>query len=316
MGTVWRARDELLGREVAVKEVTFPPGLSTEDREVLRERPAGGAGRGPARPPRAAAQVGLALLGALETAHRQGVLHRDVTPSNVMVTDDGRVVLTDFGIATSTGDASSLTHTGMLLGSPAFIAPERLRGGPLGPPSDLWSLGAPLFTAVEGRPPYDGDEPLVTVAAVATGEHAPFALAGPLEPVIDGLLTKDPEQRADPDRRCRLPRVRGGGLGVHRRGAARPQPRLRGRRRRLLAVLPDPGGRLRRRPSRCRRDRRGLPACGRLTLRRDGRAGWAPRRADGRLPGAAGRGGSAGTGPRPASRRRRCGTSGRCRAAA
>ncbi|MCW2613559.1 MAG: serine/threonine protein kinase, partial [Frankiales bacterium] len=237
MGTVWRAHDELLGREVAVKEVTFPPGLSSEDREVLRERTRREAraaaqldhpsavtvfdvveqdgspylvmelveartlaqvvrADGPLSP-QAVAQVGLALLGALEAAHRQGVLHRDVKPSNVMLADDGRVVLTDFGIATSTGDASSLTHTGMLLGSPAYIAPERLRGQPLGPPSDLWSLGATLFTAVEGRPPYDGGEPLITVAAVATGEHAPFALAGPLEPVIDGLLTKDPEQRLD-----------------------------------------------------------------------------------------------------------------------
>jgi len=236
MGTVWRARDEVLGREVAVKEVTFPPGLSDEDRSMLRERTrreARAAARldhpsavtvydvvehdgapylvmelveagtladvvrsdGPLSPQRTA-QVGLALLGALEAAHRQGIVHRDVKPSNVMVRDDGRVVLTDFGIATSTGDAS-LTHTGLLLGSPAYIAPERARGEAPGPPSDLWSLGATLFTAVEGRPPFEGDTPLTTVTAVVTGDRAPYVAAGPLAPVLDGLLAKDPAERLD-----------------------------------------------------------------------------------------------------------------------
>ena len=236
MGTVWRARDEVLGREVAVKEVRFPPGLSDAERAVLVERTRREA-RAAARldhpsavtvydvveqdgapflvmelveartlaavveqdgplDPRRTAQVGLALLGALEAAHRQGIVHRDVKPSNVMVRDDGRVVLTDFGIATSTGD-SSITHTGLLLGSPAYIAPERARGQAPAPPSDLWSLGATLFTAVEGRPPYDGGEPILTVTAVVTGDHAPFTAAGPLEPVLDGLLEKDPDRRLD-----------------------------------------------------------------------------------------------------------------------
>src|SRR5688500_4781764 len=236
MGTVWRAEDDVLGGAVAVKEVTFPHGLSDEERAVLVERTrreARAAARldhpsavtvydvveqdgepylimelveartlaqvvdqdGPLEPQRTA-QVGLALLGALEAAHRQGIVHRDVKPSNVMVRDDGRVVLTDFGIATSTGD-SSITHTGLLLGSPAYIAPERARGQAPGPPSDLWSLGATLFTAVEGRPPYDGGEPLLTVTAVVTGEHAPFVAAGPLVPVLEGLLEKDPTARLD-----------------------------------------------------------------------------------------------------------------------
>ena len=243
MGTVWRARDELLGREVAVKEVTFPHGLSDADRDVLRERTrreARAAARldhpsavtvydvveehgapylvmelveartlaevvrteGPLSPQRAA-RVGLALLGALETAHRQGIVHRDVKPGNVLLGaapggkdagSEGRVVLTDFGIASSAGDAS-ITSTGLLLGSPAYIAPERARGKAPGPASDLWSLGATLFTAVEGRPPYDGGDPLTTVTAVVTGEHEPFLSAGPLEPVIEGLLERDPDRR-------------------------------------------------------------------------------------------------------------------------
>jgi hypothetical protein len=240
MGTVWRAEDELLGREVAVKEVLFPAGLSDRDREVLRERTrreARAAARldhpsavtvydvveqdgspylvmelveartlsevvrtdGPLSPQRTA-HVGLALLGALETAHRQGIVHRDVKPGNVLLGPDvgglpGRVVLTDFGIASTAGDAS-ITSTGLLLGSPAYIAPERARGHAPGPPSDLWSLGATLFTAVEGRPPYDGGgDPLLTVTAVVTGEHEPYVAAGPLEPVLEGLLERDPARR-------------------------------------------------------------------------------------------------------------------------
>ncbi len=241
MGTVWRAEDVVLGREVAVKEVTFPQGLSDEDREVLRERTrreARAAARldhpsavtvfdvveedgspylvmelveartlsqviradGPLTPQRTA-QVGLALLGALEAAHAQGIVHRDVKPGNVLIAADegatsGRVVLTDFGIASSSGD-SSLTSTGLLLGSPSYIAPERAKGLPPGPESDLWSLGATLFTAVEGRPPFDAGQPLLTVTAVVTGEHAPFIAAGPLEPVLEGLLARDPAQRLD-----------------------------------------------------------------------------------------------------------------------
>jgi hypothetical protein len=236
MGTVWRAQDTVLDRDVAVKEVTFPPGVSEEEREVLRERTrreARAAARldhpsavtvydvteedgtpylvmelveartlaevvrtdGPLSP-RRTAQIGIAVLGALETAHEQGIVHRDVKPGNVLLRDDGRVVLTDFGIATFTGD-SSITSTGLLLGSPSYIAPERARGEVPGPPSDLWSLGATLFTAVEGRPPFDKGQPLPTLTEVVTGEHAPFVAAGPLASVLDGLLEKDPNRRYD-----------------------------------------------------------------------------------------------------------------------
>src|SRR3954454_22474046 len=241
MGTVWRAEDVVLGRDVAVKEVTFPPGVSEEEREVLRERTrreARAAARldhpsavtvydvaeddgtpflvmelvdartlaevvrtdGPLSV-RRTAEIGIAVIGALEAAHAQGIVHRDVKPGNVLLRADGRVVLTDFGIATFTGD-SSITSTGLLLGSPSYIAPERARGDVPGPASDLWSLGATLFTAVEGRPPYDKGQPLPTLTAVVTGEHEPFVAAGPLGPVLDGLLEKDPDRRYDAATAC------------------------------------------------------------------------------------------------------------------
>ncbi len=239
MGTVWRADDVLLGRAVAVKEVAFPPGTGPQEAEVLRERTrreARAAARldhpsavtvfdvveedgrpwlvlelvearslseviredGPLSPARTA-EVGLALLGALGAAHAEGIVHRDVKPGNVLLRDDGRVVLTDFGIATTTGD-SSLTGSGLLVGSPAYMAPERVRGETPGPASDLWSLGATLYAAVEGRPPFDNEDPMQTVMAVATGEPAPAPAAGPLGPVLAGLLTKDPAQRWDAGR--------------------------------------------------------------------------------------------------------------------
>jgi len=236
MGTVWRATDTVLGRDVAVKEVTFPRGVTDEEREVLRERTrreARAAARldhpsavtvydvaeedgtpylvmelveartlsevvrtdGPLGP-RDAAKMGLAVLGALQAAHAEGIVHRDVKPGNVLLRPDGRVVLTDFGIATFTGD-SSITSTGLLLGSPSYIAPERARGESPGPASDLWSLGATMFTAVEGSAPFDKGEPLPTMTAVVTGEHEPFVSAGPLIPVLEGLLEKDPTLRMD-----------------------------------------------------------------------------------------------------------------------
>ena len=141
--------------------------------EAVRERRPAAAGRAPP-------QVGLAAARRARGRARRGIVHRDVKPGNVLLRDDGRVVLTDFGIATTAGDAS-LTSTGLLLGSPAYIAPERARGEAPGPASDLWSLGATLYTAVEGRPPFDDGDPLRTVTAVVTGGHgAVRAAAGPL----------------------------------------------------------------------------------------------------------------------------------------
>ncbi|MCW2499963.1 MAG: serine/threonine protein kinase, partial [Frankiales bacterium] len=236
MGTVWRAEDELLHREVAVKEVLLPAGLPEAEREQLRERTRREArhaarldsphavtvydvveqdgqpflvmelveaqtlsqvvrGTGPL-PPRRVAEIGLAVLSALDAAHAQGIVHRDVKPSNVLLRPDGRVVLSDFGIARATGDAA-LTSTGQLLGSPSYIAPERARGLAPTAASDLWSLGATLFTAVEGRAPYDTGDALTTMTAIVAGEPVPFALAGPLQPVLAGLLERDPAARLD-----------------------------------------------------------------------------------------------------------------------
>lgn len=234
MGTVWLAEDELLRRPVAVKEIFYPPGLSAHEVEVLRERTLREArsaarlshpavvrmydvveedghpclvmerlsGRTLAEAVRengamsvaAVAGIGLQILGGLEAAHAQGVVHRDVKPSNVVLEDNNRAVLTDFGIAVSAGD-STLTTTGLLVGSPAFMAPERARESRPGPPSDLWSLGATLYTAVEGHPPFPGHEALATLTAVATQDPDPVVLAGPLAPALEGLLRKDPEAR-------------------------------------------------------------------------------------------------------------------------
>jgi serine/threonine protein kinase len=234
MGTVWRASDTILRRDVAVKEVLLPPGMAPSDRDsmyqrTLREARAAAALSHPAvvqvydvvteagRPwiimellqarslaemivedgpfaPRAVAKIGIALLGALEVAHAAGVLHRDVKPANVLICGDGRCVLTDFGVARMPTDAE-LTTPGMVLGSPHFISPERAIGAKFGPPSDLFSLGVTLYTAVEGRPPFDRRDPFETMRAVVEEPPAQAVRAGPLAGVLYGLLEKDPARR-------------------------------------------------------------------------------------------------------------------------
>ncbi|MBT2421379.1 serine/threonine protein kinase [Streptomyces sp. ISL-22] len=237
MGTVWRAVDETLGRTVAVKELRFPSNIDEEEKRrlitrTLREAKAIARIRNNSavtvfdvvdeddRPwivmelvegkslaeviredgllePKRAAEVGLAILDVLRSAHREGILHRDVKPSNVLLeTDTGRVVLTDFGIAQVEGDPS-ITSTGMLVGAPSYISPERARGHKPGPAADLWSLGGLLYASVEGVPPYDKGSAIATLTAVMTEPLEEPKNAGPLKDVIYGLLTKDPAKRLD-----------------------------------------------------------------------------------------------------------------------
>ncbi|MEU1184375.1 serine/threonine-protein kinase [Streptomyces sp. NPDC005820] len=236
MGTVWRAEDETLGRTVAVKELRFPGNIDEDEKRrlitrTLREAKAIARIRNNSavtvfdvveeddRPwivmelvegkslaeviredgvlePRRAAEVGLAILDVLRSAHREGILHRDVKPSNVLIAEDGRVVLTDFGIAQVEGDPS-ITSTGMLVGAPSYISPERARGHKPGPAADLWSLGGLLYASVEGSPPYDKGSAIATLTAVMTEPLEEPKNAGPLKDVIYGLLTKDPQRRLD-----------------------------------------------------------------------------------------------------------------------
>jgi|SRR6185437_10952442 len=237
MGVVWRARDELLGRDVAVKELSWPPDLTEQERQTACRRTVREARTaaslthpniiriydiveeddgqpwivmellpyrslrelvqedGPLAPARAA-QVGLGILAALRAAHAEGIVHRDVTPANILVGPGERAVLTDFGIARAAG-SQTLTNAGTLVGSPSYIAPERARGGSSGTPGDLWGLGASLYTAVEGQPPFARPHALATLTAVVADEPEQASNAGPLWPLISALLRKDPDARPD-----------------------------------------------------------------------------------------------------------------------
>ncbi|MDT9681803.1 serine/threonine-protein kinase [Streptomyces sp. TRM76323] len=144
--------------------------------------------------PREAARIGLHVLGALSAAHAAGVLHRDVKPGNVLLARDGRVLLTDFGIAAIEGD-TTITRTGEIVGSVDYLAPERVRGADPGPASDLWGLGATLYTAVQGESPFRRSSAISTMQAVVTEEAGAAVHAGPLAPVITALLRKDPADR-------------------------------------------------------------------------------------------------------------------------
>ncbi|MFI0965299.1 protein kinase [Streptomyces sp. NPDC021080] len=234
MGTVWRARDEIMDREVAVKEPRVPDCLPERERadahermrrearaaarldhpavvnvhdvavvdgqpwivmELVRGRSLGDALREGTLGSREAARVGLEVLGALEAAHAAGVLHRDVKPDNVLLGPHGRVVLTDFGIARTEGE-TSLTDTGGFVGSPEYIAPERVLGVRPGPASDLWSLGVVLYAATEGVSPFRRSNTPATLQSVLNAIPAAPASAGaPLTRAINGLLAKEPSQR-------------------------------------------------------------------------------------------------------------------------
>ncbi|MET7467051.1 protein kinase, partial [Nonomuraea sp. NPDC005501] len=233
MGMVWQAHDVLLDRDVAVKELILPFGLDNAGTQVAHRRmlrEARSAARlthpgivtvhdvveeggrpwivmelfrawsleqavrqsGPL-PVVQAAEIGIRVLDALRHAHAAGILHRDVKPGNVLLTAD-RVVLTDFGIAAIEGDVT-ITQTGLLMGSPAYLPPERLSGQPITAAADLWSFGATLYAAVEGRPPYEGPDAIAVLGAVLTQDPIRPQRAGALLPVIEGLLRKDPAER-------------------------------------------------------------------------------------------------------------------------
>ncbi|MER6286378.1 serine/threonine-protein kinase [Streptomyces sviceus] len=236
MGRVWRAHDEVLHRAVAIKELTAALYVSESDQAVLLARTRAEAraaarinhsavvtvhdvldhdgrpwivmelveGRSLADAvkedgrieAREAARIGMWVLRALRAAHSAGVLHRDVKPGNVLLARDGRVLLTDFGIAQIEGD-TTITRTGEVVGSVDYLAPERVRGADPGPSADLWALGATLYTAVEGRSPFRRTTPLTTMQAVVDEEPAEPRNAGPLGPVIAALLHKDPAVRPD-----------------------------------------------------------------------------------------------------------------------
>ncbi|MEU9338574.1 serine/threonine-protein kinase [Streptomyces sp. NPDC048290] len=241
MGTVWRARDLVLDRAVALKEVRPPdPAMAEYDPEaarqlrerVLREARAlarvdhpnvvtihhvvdgaehpypwlvmelvtGGSldaplARGPMAP-REVARLGREILGALRAAHAVGIQHRDVKPANVLLRPDGRPVLTDFGIA-AIRESTSLTATGSVIGTPDYMAPERISGGDGGPESDLWSLAMMLYVAVEGHHPLRRATTLATLAAVLREELPPPVRAGALGPLLIAALAKDPARRPD-----------------------------------------------------------------------------------------------------------------------
>ena len=247
MGVVWRARDAVLGREVAVKEVVFPPTMPDEERRpaqarVMREARAAarlnhpgavtlydvvkdGGGTfivmelinaptladlvrsdGPL-PVERVARIGAQVASALEAAHQAGIVHRDVKPGNVMVPGNGTAKLADFGIASLQGDPQ-LTSTGLVIGSPAYMAPEQAKGEESGPPADFWALGATMFYAVEGEPPFDRGTSIATLAAVVNDPPRTPRRAGRLTPLITALLAKDPGSRlSGPELRAELGRL-------------------------------------------------------------------------------------------------------------
>ena len=247
MGVVWRARDAVLGREVAVKEVVFPPTMADEERRpaqarVMREARAAARLNHPGAvtlydvvkdhggtfivmelvnaptladlvrsdgplPVERVAEIGAQVASALEAAHQAGIVHRDVKPGNVMVPGNGTAKLADFGIASLQGDPQ-LTSTGLVIGSPAYMAPEQAKGEESGPAADFWALGATMFYAVEGEPPFDRGTSIATLAAVVNDPPRTLRRAGSLTSLITALLAKDPGSRpSGPELRAEFGRL-------------------------------------------------------------------------------------------------------------
>lgn len=243
MGIVWEAHDTALDRVVAIKQVLLPGHFTDAEREdaharvrrearsaarishptvitihdvfeyehdpwVVMELVEGGSlqdllSREGALPPERVADIAESLLQAVRAADQAGVLHRDIKPGNIMMSSDGRVILTDFGIATME-DGPSITRTGALIGSPEYMPPERLEGGPAEHRGDLWSIGVTLYAAVEGTSPFRRDSITAAIAAVISSRLPPMTRAGWLEPVITGLLERDPDRRLTVDQALEL----------------------------------------------------------------------------------------------------------------
>ena len=281
MGVVWRARDVLLDRDVAIKEVQLPPSLNSDERQsmrarVLREARAAARlnhpnvvtlydvvreegrtfivmelveaptlaavvhERGPL-PPEEVAAIGLQVLDALRAAHRVGIVHRDVKPGNVMVPPgEGRAKLADFGIASLAGDPQ-LTSTGLVLGSPAYMAPEQANGQLSGPPVDLWALGATMYFAVEGEPPFERGGAVPTLTAVVNDPPRPPRRAGRLQPLLLALLAKEPAERASAGQlRPQLERIAGHGARRVTPTVVLPSPPEDGHPTKPLPAVPPP----------------------------------------------------------------------------
>ncbi|GHC71454.1 hypothetical protein GCM10007079_03840 [Nocardiopsis terrae] len=234
MGRVWRGTDTLLDRTVAVKELTTPPNLPSHEVDVLRTRMLREARsaaqlshpaiitvfdvaeedgrpwivmelvRGPSLgdiireegtlPVRRAADIGEQMAAGLAEAHNRGIVHRDIKPGNVLIAGNDRAVLTDFGIAHLDG-STHLTSTGLLIGSPSYLAPEIAHGRSATPASDMWALGITLYQAVEGGLPFDRPTPMATLTAIVTQDLPETPNAGALRPVLEALCEKDPEDR-------------------------------------------------------------------------------------------------------------------------
>ncbi|MDP9866267.1 MULTISPECIES: serine/threonine-protein kinase [Streptosporangium] len=285
MGVVWEGYDTLLDRPVAVKEVLLPPNLAPaeHERQLTRtSREARTAARlnhrgivavydvaeqdgrpwiimelvrargldqlGPL-PVQQVADIGRQVLSALQAAHEAGILHRDVKPSNILLTPDGRAVLTDFGIATVEGD-TSLTQTGMVTGSPSFLPPERATGEDAGPWSDLWALGATLYAALLGHGPFERTTAIATLGALLT-EEPDFGRVPPaMREVLTGMLQRDPAHRLTPQQADMLLAEAAGDptAAARRTGSTGTAPRRTERHRKAEAPTSAM-------PSRRRRDR-------------------------------------------------------------
>lgn len=262
MGIVWEAHDPELNRNVAIKQVLLPDHFTPAERDdaharvrrearsaarvshpavitihdvfeqegspwVVMELVEGSSlkellDREGALDPARVARIGDSLLRAVHHANEVGVLHRDIKPGNIMMAADGRVVLTDFGIATIEG-SPSITRTGALVGSPEYMAPERLEGGGAEHRNDLWSIGVTLYAAVEGRSPFGRDTITAAIAAVISGQVPTMQRAGWLEPVITGLLERVPDRRLSVDQALHMLSTPGAGVQEVRQGPSGPQ---------------------------------------------------------------------------------------------